>query len=260
MSTSFPLQDGRVRLAGATNVGRRRSNNEDRFLISASEPFAFVADGMGGHAAGEVAAALAVEQVSALMEASLHAPEEFWPYRIGQVGTLQMRRLRGAIRWANQHIYEQSQIHKQYKGMGTTVVGTVFFDKHLVVAHVGDSRLYRLRGGHLQQLTEDHSLQNSYARQGTAEASWIPKNMISRAVGIHPSVQVDVREHLLEAEDLYLLCSDGLTDMISDEQMRECLTNRKDLDGVCEKLIDLANQQGGIDNITVVVARIEEVG
>lgn len=260
MSTSFPLRDIRVRLAGATDVGRKRSNNEDRFFIADAEPFALVADGMGGHAAGEVAATLAVEQISAVMGASLHAQEEFWPYRLDPMGGVQTRRLRGAIRWANQYIYEQSQTHQKYEGMGTTVVSTLFFERQMVVAHVGDSRLYRLRKDHFQQLTEDHSLQNSYAKQGAAEAAWIPKNMILRALGIHGSVQVDVREHLVEVGDVYLLCSDGLTDMVSDEQIRHILQNAKDLDAVCEDLIGRANHHGGVDNVTVVVARIEEVG
>lgn len=259
MSSSFPSQALRVQWAGATHVGKKRSNNEDRFFMSSTEPFAVVADGMGGHAAGEVAAALAVEYIAAMMAGPVYAVEEFWP-GLAPAESVQQGRVQKAIQGANQHIYAESTLRPACNGMGTTVVAALFFDQRVVVAHVGDSRLYRFRQGHLQQLTDDHSLQNSYAKQSHGSGGLnIPKNVILRALGIQPSVQVDVSTHEVKPDDVYLLCSDGLTDMVPDEQLTACLRQEDDLQSTCEQLIEHANQRGGIDNITVVLARVEEM-
>jgi PPM family protein phosphatase len=166
-----------------------------------------------------------------------------------------------AIKLANLKIHEQAQKDPRCHGMGTTVVSTLFADRALIIGHVGDSRLYRRRDGDFKQLTEDHSLLNDYIKMKnlTADeiASFPHKNVIVRALGMKDTVQVDVHVEEPQLGDLYLLCSDGLSGMVKDEDMSAIADAEPDLDNLCEKLIGEANRNGGADNITVVAARIE---
>jgi protein phosphatase len=166
-----------------------------------------------------------------------------------------------AIKLANLKIHDEAERNSDCRGMGTTVVAALFADGVLVVGHVGDSRLYRLRGGRLDQMTEDHSLLNDYVKMkrlsAGEKASFPHKNVIVRALGMKPSVEVDIIVDEPRLGDLYLLCTDGLSGMVPDEEIVELAASETDLDKLCERLVAAANAHGGLDNITVVCARLE---
>ncbi len=261
MSTSFPFNHMRVRFAGETDVGKTRDHNEDAFYLPVEERFAIVADGMGRHASGEVASQLAVETIVEHFQRTAEDQDVTWPYKMGH-GRMSENRLVVSIMLANQKIYEQAQANPAYKGMGTTVVSVLFEEDFALLAHVGDSRIYRLRPAEIVQLTQDHSFLNEYARMkgitvAEAQSMLRQKNVISRALGMKPMVKVDVVRVNPSLGDVYLLCTDGLTDMISDEAIHRIVFSEEKLDKVCDMLIDAANEAGGKDNITVVLARIE---
>lgn len=232
--------------AGATDRGQMRDANEDRFL--ATPDVLAVADGMGGHAAGEVAAGAAVDTLARLMRGSVKRdPEEL---------------MTAAIREANQIILERGAEYEQLAGMGTTATAAVVRRGLLTVAHVGDSRAYLFRGGELQQLTEDHSLVGELVRRGrlTAEEAAVhpQRAVITRALGSTPDLDVDIVRQSLEPGDILLLATDGLTGVVPDEMiattMSQALATGTSLSDLCSRLIAQANVRGGPDNITVVVA------
>ena len=262
MSTSFPLDGMRVRFAGDTNVGMKRAHNEDSFFLPESERLAIVADGMGGHASGEVASRMAVETISEFFKATQDEQQTTWPFKIDRGHRYNINRMVTAIKLANLKIHEHAQKDPRCHGMGTTVVSALFLDDAIVVGHVGDSRLYRRRGGSFEQITEDHSLLNDYIKMkhlSPEEIAAFPhKNVIVRALGMKDTVQVDVHCDSPRLGDVYLLCSDGLSGMISDPQLADLLGAERDLDVLCERLISMANKNGGLDNITVVAIRVEE--
>jgi len=261
MSTSFPLDGMRVRFSGETNVGSKRDHNEDAFFLPTSECLAIVADGMGGHASGEVASKLAVETIVSHFRLTENEQELTWPYKVDRSHRYQINRLISAIKLANLQIHQEAERNSECHGMGTTVVSTFFAQGVVVIGHVGDSRLYRLRGGALEQMTEDHSLLNDYVkmkRLSAGDAAAFPhKNVIVRALGMKPSVEVDIIVDQPRRDDLYLLCTDGLSGMVPDPEMAEIAAREPDLDKLCEQLVAAANAHGGIDNITVVCARLE---
>jgi protein phosphatase len=261
MSTSFPLDGMRVRFSGETNVGSTRDHNEDSFYLPTHERLAIVADGMGGHASGEVASRLAVETIVGHFQSTENDQELTWPYKVDRGQRFQTNRLVSAIKLANLKIYEEADRSSDCRGMGTTVVSTLFADGALLIGHVGDSRLYRLRGGKLEQMTQDHSLLNDYIKMKRLLpgeiASFPHKNVIVRALGMKPSIEVDVIVDQPRLGDLYLLCTDGLSGMVSDEELAGLAAGETDLDKLCERLIAAANAHGGLDNITVVCARLE---
>jgi PPM family protein phosphatase len=263
VSTSFPFHGMRVRFAGETDVGRKRDHNEDYFFLPDDEMIAIVADGMGGHASGEVASQMAVETVIGFFRASAEDAEVTWPFKVGY-GRHNENRLASSIMLANQKIYDDAQVTSGRKGMGTTIVSILFDDDYVMLAHVGDSRIYRVRerDREITQLTEDHSFVTDYARmkgitQQEAIATLQQKNVISRALGMKPSVKVDVRRLAPGIGDVFLLCTDGLTDMVSDPEILEIVLGQPNLDRCCDALIKAANAAGGKDNITVILARIE---
>jgi serine/threonine protein phosphatase PrpC len=262
MSSSFPLDGMRVRFAGDSNVGMKRAHNEDSFYLPESERLAIVADGMGGHASGEVASRMAVETISGFFKATQEEQQLTWPFKMDKGHRYDVNRMVTAIKLANLKIHEQAQKDPRCHGMGTTVVSALFVDDALVVGHVGDSRLYRRRDGVFEQITEDHSLLNDYIKMkhlSPDEVAAFPhKNVIVRALGMKDTVQVDVHVDAPRLGDVYLICSDGLSGMIKDEDMAEIATSDRDLDVVCERLITTANKNGGLDNITVVAVRLEE--
>ncbi len=229
-----------------TDTGRQRRDNEDNAFVRA--PLFVVADGMGGAQAGEVASALAVEEF-----------EQELPER----GSVE-ERLANRIREANRRIYEHSRREHEHAGMGTTLTAVYVDDADLAVAHVGDSRAYIFRDGTLTRLTQDHSLVEELVRQGklTEEqaAEHPQRSIITRALGIELDVEVDTWSYPARAGDVVLLCSDGLTSMIDEDQIAEILSAEPSLDRASERLIMAANEAGGRDNITVVVFRLEDTG
>jgi protein phosphatase len=232
---------GVVEHAVLSDVGREREGNEDSYLERS--PLFVVADGMGGAEAGEVASQTVVEEFEEAVDAG------------GLPDTL------GAtVEAANARIYAMAQEDRSRAGMGCTCTAAYAARGQLTVAHVGDSRLYRLRGGEFGQLTDDHSLVGGLVRLGQLtpqEAEQHPqRSVILRAVGVEPTVEVDVLHHELEPDDLYLACSDGLTSMVRDEVIRETLGMFSTLAEMAEMLVDLANESGGRDNITVALFRV----
>ena len=230
-----------------TDTGRQRRGNEDAFF--ARSPLFAVADGMGGAQAGEVASHMAVEVL-----------EQGLPDGVGSIE----ERLRARVREANARILELAQSDDQLAGMGTTLTAAYVGEDDLTVAHVGDSRLYRLRDGELERLTDDHSLVEELVRQGKLtpeEADEHPqRSIITRALGAEAGVEADSRTWPARADDVYLICSDGLTSMVPESRVAEVVANAASLSSAGRMLIDLANDAGGRDNITVVLFRLEEIG
>jgi len=255
----------RVRFSGATDVGRKRNHNEDAIYLpeAADERLAIVADGMGGHASGEVASSLAVETIVKHFRSTGDMQPLTWPYKVDRDLRADVNRMIVSIMLANLEIHETADREASKKGMGTTVVAMYFLDDTVIAGHVGDSRVYRYRDGHLAQLTEDHSLIQDYIKmkrvtEEEAEA-WPHKNVIIRALGMKDTVAVDVVTEQPQVGDCYLLCSDGLCGMLDDKQMAKLIEKGSDLDDIVAKLIEDANAAGGVDNITAVLARIEAI-
>jgi PPM family protein phosphatase len=249
----------RVEVAGDTNVGRKRNHNEDAFSILGEYGLYIVADGMGGHASGEVASRMAVDTLKEFFAATADDPERTWPYKMDRTKGYEENRLITGIKLANLRIYEAAQRDARRRGMGTTIVAIFTVEDGLYVAHVGDSRVYRLREGKLEQLTEDHSLLNDYIKMKrlTPEeiANFPHKNVIVRALGMKETVKVDTSFFTPQANDTVLLCTDGLSGPVTDEEMATIVQGSPDLKVATRKLIDRANENGGPDNITCVLAR-----
>ncbi len=257
----------KLRIHGSTDVGRQRDHNEDTYLIDRREELVAVFDGLGGHAHGEVASKICKETVREFFRLTADNREITWPSPIVKEYGYDTNRLRAAIEAANRRVWQEADKIPEYAGMGSTVVALVLRPDEIGVCHVGDSRVYRWRAGELEQLTEDHSLLNDYRRMlnlSEEETRNFPhRNIIVRALGMNPRVQVDVRTEEPVAGDLYLLCSDGLTDEVPDEDIGAILHETFDagasLPEVAHALIDEANARGGRDNITVALAHILEV-
>ena len=249
----------RIEVAGETNVGMKRNHNEDNFSILEDSGLYIVADGMGGHASGEVASKMAVDALREFFLATAQDPERTWPYKMDRSRGYEENRLITGIKLANLRIYETAQREANKRGMGTTIVTMFAVEDGVYVAHVGDSRVYRVRDGKIEQLTEDHSLLNDYIKMKrlTPEeiANFPHKNVIVRALGMKDTVKVDTRFEQPRAGDIYLLCSDGLSGPVTDDMMLEICTGTADLKSAATKLIEKANGNGGPDNITVVLAR-----
>ena len=237
----------RLKCAGLTDTGMVREHNEDSFLVSQTESFVVVADGMGGHQSGEVASSMAIEL-------------PFWPSGKPKPSSREERRVIAALVKANSVINKAAGENPKYNGMGTTCVSAYFVEEGVIIAHVGDSRCYRLRKGVLEQMTEDHSLANEYIRQGILKPedlrSFPYKNVITRAIGLADTVEVETNFYKHEDGDIYLLCSDGLSDPVKEPQLVEILTKySNDLPKACRELIIAANQNGGPDNVTALLAK-----
>ncbi len=253
----------KLRAAGLTDVGRKRKANEDNLYLSPIHGLYVVADGMGGHASGEVASQLAVETLGRFFEETARDRERTWPYKMDKSLSYEENRISVGVRLSNKLIFERAQSDMRQKGMGTTVVVVTVLDEIVYIAHVGDSRVYRLRDGSFEQMTADHSLLNDYMKIKPLTPEEIEnfphKNVIVRALGMKQNVEVDLRKETLKPGDLFLLCSDGLNGLVPDEQMHKILKeHRSDLDRACQELIDEANRRGGNDNITVML--VEALG
>ncbi len=249
----------RVEAAGSTHVGMKRTGNEDSLLILDEEHLYVVADGMGGHASGEVASGMAVAELEAFFRLTGDDRELTWPFKMDADRGYEENRLLVGIRQANARICDQARRESRYKGMGTTIASLHFFDDRACIGWAGDSRVYRFRGGDLVQLSEDHSLLNDLIRAkklSPEEIEAFPhKNVIVRALGIQDNLQVDILQERPQDGDLYLLCSDGLSGMLSDERIAALLREEGEDEEKVARLIDAANEAGGIDNVTVVLAR-----
>lgn len=254
----------RVLATGETDVGRKRNHNEDNFVVIDEDHLYVVADGMGGHASGEVASQMCIDTLREFFRATSADPEATWPYKMDKSRGYEENRLITSIKLANLRIFEAAQHDPKYRGMGTTVVGILIVDDGVLIAHVGDSRVYRLRDGKLEQLTEDHSLLNDYIKMGRLSAEEIEnfphKNVIVRALGMKDTVKVDTQLDKPQPGDTYILCSDGLCGPASDEEIREIVASHSDLRTASLKLIEKANAAGGPDNITVVLAKVMGLG
>ncbi len=252
-------QQLRIEVAGETNVGRKRNHNEDNFAIMAEYGLFIVADGMGGHASGEVASKMAVDSMQEFFTQTQEDPERTWPYKMDRTKGYEENRLITGIKLANLRIYETAQRESKKRGMGTTFVAIFTANDGVYIAHVGDSRVYRHRGGKLECLTEDHSLLNDYIKMKrlTPEeiANFPHKNVIVRALGMKETVKVDTRFEVPAVNDTYLLCSDGLSGPVSDPEIADILTRHADIKTATAKLIERANENGGPDNVTCVLVR-----
>jgi serine/threonine protein phosphatase PrpC len=250
----------RIEISGQTHVGMKRNHNEDSLLLLPEERLVVVADGMGGHSSGEIASKIAVDEMAEFFRMTSQDEEITWPYKMDKTKNYDENRLATGIKLANVRIFEKASADQKYKGMGTTIVGVYFAkDNEVVVGHVGDSRLYFFREGVLKQVTEDHSLLNDYlkAKKLTPEEieAFPHKNVIVRALGMKDNVLVDVTKVAPHEGDVFLLCSDGLSGMVTDAQMQAMLAGQTDLDKTCSMLIDAANANGGNDNVTCVLVR-----
>jgi protein phosphatase len=251
---------GKIEIAEFTDTGRVREHNEDAVGSNPDIGLMVLADGMGGYNAGEVASGIAVQIVSELTVAGVQREER---EDIDSHSGLMRQSivLRDAVYRANKIIFQTAQSQTQCEGMGTTIVACMFYDNKISIAHVGDSRAYRLRGDTFEQLTLDHSLLQELVDRGfyshdEAQRS-TNRNYVTRALGVEPTVDVEVHEHDVLPDDVYLLCSDGLPDMVEDEDIHLTIsTFNASLDVVGQQLIELANDHGGRDNVSVMLAQV----
>lgn len=254
----------RVIVAGSTNVGMKRTHNEDRYAVVDEDHLYVVADGMGGHASGEVASAMAIDTLRDFFRSTSADVEATWPYKMDKSRGYEENRLITGIKLANLRIFQAAQLNAQLRGMGTTLVAILVVNDGVLIGHVGDSRVYRLRAGELRQLTEDHSLLNDYIKMKRLSADEIAnfphKNVIVRALGMKEHIKVDTSLDKPQTGDVYLLCSDGLSGPVTDEEIQEITAATTDLKSGCNELIERANRNGGPDNITVVLAKVIGTG
>lgn len=240
-----------LKIASLTDPGLVRDLNEDSVAADADLGYAILADGMGGYNAGEVASSMTVNLLGDGLKAALQADSPLDPSAL----------LATEITRVNAAVYEASRRQPQYAGMGTTLVTALFHDNRVTVAHVGDSRLYRLRQERLEQITRDHSLLQEQIDSGllTPEEAKLSanKNLVTRALGIDPTVAAEVHQYEAEPGDIYLLCSDGLNDMVADEEIQLTLSLLgANLELAAQQLVQMANDNGGRDNISVILVRV----
>jgi protein phosphatase len=251
----------RLLAEGRTDKGFVRQNNEDNYYLDVSSGLLVVADGMGGHASGEVASKMAVDVIRDYFK---NVQEGRFPV----VGTYRedcsemTNRIGSAVHLANMAVYEAAKSDSKLQGMGTTVAAVLIHGNKLSIAHVGDSRVYLVRAGDIEQLTDDHSIvyeqvKRELISRDEAQKSEM-KNILTRAVGISPDVEVDFNEMTLTDGDVLILCSDGLNTMISDDDILSTVISTDGPAETCEKLIDMANNNGGRDNITVITAYVRK--
>lgn len=251
--------------AAKTDVGKKRQGNEDRFCLAPELGLYVVADGMGGHAAGEVASRLAVETIREGMERCLSGGDIAAEDATVISGSPEASFLLRSIRLANRVIYDSARGHREYAGMGTTVVAVLARGSRFVLAHVGDSRIYRIRGNRILQVSRDHSFVQQQVDHGVISAAEAQhsqyRHMITRALGLKDSVEVDLSEQPARDGDILLLCSDGLSDLLDDHEiLANVREHAADPDGACQALVDRANAKGGDDNITVLLIRAAAEG
>lgn len=247
-----------LEFASKTDTGLVRSHNEDAIAISMQCGFAILADGMGGYSAGEVASQIATSVLKETLEERLL--NKSWFSRFNRSRRLHQL-IAESIMHTNASIIEAARLESSYSGMGTTLVVTMFYGDKVAIAHIGDSRAYRLRNNEIFQLTRDHSLLQEQIDAGllTAQEAQFAmnRNLITRAMGVDHDLEVDLRDYLTEPNDLYILCSDGLSDMLTDAEIIQILNDKAvQLPDCCEALVQAANLRGGRDNISVVLIKV----
>jgi protein phosphatase len=248
----------KIRYAAKTDVGMKRTHNEDYFALIEEEQLFIVADGMGGHASGEVASKMAADTLGEFYQRTKDE-DATWPYKMDRQLSYVENRLVCGIKLANWRIFEAATKDPRLKGMGTTLVSCLVNADKIYMAWVGDSRGYRVRGGNIKQITRDHSLLEDYkeAKPDMTEdeqKNFPHKNVITRALGMRDTVQVDIRHDVIESGDSFLLCCDGVSGMIEDQKLGEIISQSNgDLEKGVASLVDTANRNGGVDNITVIL-------
>jgi len=252
----------KLEIVNVSDVGRRRPHNEDSTLSDPELGLMLLADGMGGYKAGEVASAIAVTTAYHAVRSALENPQGAFKSAGNNGLSSQSELIKQAIIHSNSEIYNTAQRDSQCQGMGTTIVAVWFHDNTISIAHVGDSRAYRLRNNLFQQITRDHSLIQELIDRGmyTPEeaAQNTPRNLVTRALGIDREVNVEIVEEAVLPGDIYLLCSDGLNDMVDDEEIHLTLSKYSaNLVQAAEELVRLANSKGGKDNTSVILIRIQ---
>ena len=265
--TNYELVSGLV-----SDVGRVREKNEDSALIIEERGLYIVADGMGGHNSGEIASQISVEAIKAFFEnenTDSMLKKAFDAYRHRRTAGQRRRtfdefRLWKALEAANLHIFNTARRYTQFRDMGTTVVGTHFVGSRVYIGYVGDSRVYRIRNGKIVQLTEDHSLANEYVKMKILRKEDLPrfpyKNVIVRALGLSERVKIDTFYKECRVGDRFLLCSDGLTDLVLDDEIRDLIADEADPAAASQALVDEANERGGVDNSTVLIVDVLPTG
>ena len=252
----------KVQIVGFTDTGKVRRNNEDYIGYDSELGLSVLADGMGGHLGGEIASSLSVNTIIESLQQNLPAINNAQADSNAGV-TQESICVQDAIEQANDLIYRKSRSDPALRGMGTTIVVLLLFDNRLSLAHIGDSRCYRLRDNQFDQITKDHSLIQELIDRGfytpdEARKS-LNRNLVTKALGIDPSITPDVQEELVMKNDIYLLCSDGLSDLVEDEDISLTISQFSDnLEEAAKQLITKANQNGGKDNISVILCRIDE--
>ncbi len=246
---------------GLSDVGLQREHNEDSYQLISELGLYLVADGMGGHRAGAVASKMATEAIAAFFRSTANE-DATWPFQFDPNLSIEENRLISGIKLANRQIYEASARNNEVQGMGTTIVGVLYSEprQKLYVGHVGDSRCYRTRDAKIQLLTRDHSLVNDYLLAmpdlTDEQREELPKNVITRALGMQESVVVDMQVDQPQVGDVYLLCSDGLSGMISDEDLEKEIVGHESVEETARALIAKANARGGEDNITALLIKV----
>lgn len=245
-----------------SDVGQKRDHNEDAVASDASIGLLILADGMGGYKAGEVASEMAVLTIAAELKETLKNQADIFNQAAYIFDTdSAVKAMSDAVKKANEVIYQVSIDQPQCAGMGTTLVACLFTDNQVVVGHIGDSRLYLLRSGTIKQITEDHSLLQEQLKLGliTPEQAKYSnnKNLVTRALGVEAEVELELHQYSVLPNDIYILCSDGLSDLVDEDDIAYIAnTLDRDLQGMAEKLIKVANENGGKDNISVVIAKV----
>jgi serine/threonine protein phosphatase PrpC len=266
----------RITYQAITDVGRKRKGNEDSLFVNADQKLFVVADGMGGHAAGEVASKIAVDAINEFICLTAGDEEITWPFGLDENMSYDGNRLKTAVRFANRKVLEATKERAEYEGMATTVAAVLVDGDTANLAHVGDSRVYLYRSGDiasedgsdkpgsgLTQLTSDHSWVNEQIQSGVIspdQARSHPlRNVVTRALGGKADLQVEMQVHDIQPQDILLLCSDGLTTMIPDDEIARVLREKDgDIEEAARALVDAANARGGEDNITVLLLKFEE--
>ena len=253
----------KISYQAVTDVGRKRKGNEDSLFLNPEQRLFVVADGMGGHAAGEVASKVAVDSINEFVTLTGGDEEITWPFGLDETISYDGNRLKTAIRHANRKVLEATREKTEYEGMATTVAAVLVDGDLANLGHVGDSRIYLWSEGELLQLTSDHSWVNEQIQSGVISAeqarSHPLRNVVTRALGGKPDLAVDMQTRKMKGGDVLLLCSDGLTGMVPDEEVARILEEAKgDIEKGARDLVAEANAHGGEDNITVVLLKFEE--
>ena len=253
----------KISYQAVTDVGRKRKGNEDALFLNAEQRLFVVADGMGGHAAGEVASKIAVDSINEFVTLTGGDEEITWPFGLDETISYDGNRLKTAIRHANRKVLEATREKAEYEGMATTVAAVLVDGDLANLGHVGDSRIYLWSDGELEQLTSDHSWVNEQIQNGVISSDQARnhplRNVVTRALGGKQDLSVDMQVRKMKPGEILLLCSDGLTTMVPDEEIARLLDESEgDVDKGAHALVDEANSRGGEDNITVVLLKFDE--